>query len=126
MDKRLFPVSREFFDLSIKPLIESCYSAAGRPARISDYQVFNALLYVLRTGIAWRDLPTCYGYWHTVYLRFKRASDRGVWWKVFIELQQHKKITMNIVLADSTTVKVHRHGGGLKGGSKARASIGQA
>ena len=32
-----------------------------------------------------------------------------------------KKIMMNIVLADSTTVKVHRHGGGLKGGSKVRA-----
>jgi hypothetical protein len=40
-----------------------------------------------------------------------------------MHLQQGKKITMNIVLGDSTTVKVHRHGGGLKGGSKARASI---
>jgi hypothetical protein len=58
-----------------------------------------------------------------VYLRFKRASDRGVWWKIVIELQRHKKITMNIVLVDSTTMKVHRHGGGLKGGNKAREKI---
>jgi len=123
MDKRLFPVSREFFDLEIKPLIEMDYLRPGRRPKVSHYHVFCAVLYVLRTGISWRDLPPCYGYWHTVYLRFKRASDRGVWWKIIISLQQHKKITMNIVLADSTTVKVHRHGGGLKGGNKARALI---
>ncbi len=120
MDKRLYPVSPLLFNSDIKPLIDSFYSPAGRPPKVSDYQVFNAILYVLRTGIPWRDLPRCYGYWHTVYLRFKRASDRGVWWKVLIALQQHKKLTLHVVLADSTTVKVHRHGGGLKGGSKAK------
>jgi transposase len=117
MDKRLYPVSCLVFDKDIKPLIKSCYSAAGRPSSISDYQVFNAILYVLRTGVSWRDLPRCYGDWHTVYTRFKRASDRGVWWKVLIALQQHKKLTMHVVLADSTTVKIHRHGGASKGGS---------
>ena len=83
--------------------------------------VFCALLFVLRTGISWRDLPPDFGYWHSVYLRFKKGSDRGVWWKVLIALQQYKKLTMNVVLTDSTTVKVHRHGGGLKGGSRAKA-----
>ena len=120
MDKRLFPISREYFDTEIKPLIEGAHIKSGRPEKVSHYHVFCAILYVLRTGVSWRDLPACYGYWHTVYLRFKRGSDRGLWWSIFIELQQHKKITMNIVLADSTTVKVHRHGGGLKGGSKAK------
>jgi len=126
MDKRLYPVTEAFFNAQVLPLIIRHYSRAGRPRRVSHYQVFSALLYVLRTGIAWRDLPACYGYWHTVYLRFKKGSDRGLWWGIFIALQQHKKITMNIVLADSTTVKVHRHGGGLKGGSKARASTARA
>jgi hypothetical protein len=49
-----------------------------------------------------------------------RSSDRGVWWRILLKLQSNKKITLNIVLADSTTFKVHRHGGGLKGGSKAK------
>jgi transposase len=120
MNSRLYPVSETFFNEHINPLITSSYSRAGRPRIVSHYQVFSALLYVLRTGISWRDLPECYGYWHTVYLRFKKGSDRGLWWNIIIQLQQHKKITMNIVLADSTTVKVHRHGGGLKGGSKAK------
>jgi len=119
MCKRMYPVSREFFDSQINPLITSCYSSAGRPKKVSNYQIFNAMLYVLRTGIPWRDLPSVYGYWHTVYLRFKKGSDRGVWWQILIRLQQDKKLQMNIVLADSTTIKIHRHGGGLKGGFKA-------
>jgi transposase len=121
MCKRLYPISREFFDSQINQLITSCYSSAGRPKKVSNYQVFNAMLYVLRTGIPWRDLPKVYGYWHTVYLRFKKGSDRGVWWHILAKLQQNKKLKMNIVLADSTTIKIHRHGGGLKGGSKAGA-----
>ena len=117
MNKRLFPISRTFFDKEIKPLIEESYIWKGRPPTISHYHVFCALLYVLRTGIPWRDLPPCYGPWNAVYLRFKRGSDRGVWWRILITLQQHKKLKLNIVLADSTTFKVHRHGGGAKGGS---------
>jgi len=117
MDPRLYPVSLKFFNSEIKPLIDKCYSAAGRPQKVSDYEVFNAILYVLRTGVPWRDLPKCYGYWHTVYLRFNKGSKRGVWWYVLMHLQQHKKLKMHVVLADSTTFKVHRHGGGQKGGT---------
>jgi transposase len=120
MDKRLYPISEEFFNEKINPLIVSFYSPAGRPQRISNYQVFCAALYVLRTGNPWRDLPKAYGYWHSLYLRFKKGSDRGLWWKVLQELQRLKVVTINVVMADSTTMKVHRHGGGLKGGFKLR------
>jgi transposase len=123
MDTRLFPITPEHFSLYIKPLIYNHYSRAGRRPIISDYHVFCAMLYVLRTGIPWRDLPSCYGHWNHVYQRFKRSSDRGVWWSILLILQKHKLLTMNIVLADSTTFKVHRHGGGLKGGSKPREEI---
>lgn len=123
MCKRMYPISREFFDEQINPLIVSCYSLAGRPQTVSNYQVFCAMLYVLRTGVPWRDLPKNYGYWHTVYLRFKKGSDRGIWWHVLMKLQQGKKLHMNIVLADSTTIKIHRQGGGLKGGTKAEEEV---
>jgi transposase len=75
-------------------------------------------MYVLRTGIPWRDISKCYGSWHAVYLRFHRGSERGLWWRILIDLQSRKKIKMNIVMLDSTTVKFHRHGGGQKGGFK--------
>jgi transposase len=126
MNKRLYPIAEEWFNCHINPLIINCYSKAGRPQKVSNYQVFCAMLYVLRTGIAWRDLPECYGYWHTVYLRFKKGSDRGAWWSIILKLQQLKKIRLAIVMSDSTTFKVHRHGGGLKGGSKAREKMLQA
>ena len=57
MDRRLFPISREFFDREIRHLIEDMRIKTGRPPRINNYQVFCAILYVLRTGVAWRDLP---------------------------------------------------------------------
>lgn len=126
MNQRLYPISVKFFESEIKPLIDRCYSAAGRPQKISDYEVFNAILYVLRTGVPWRDLPKCYGYWHTVYLRFNKGSKRGVWWYVLMHLQQRKRLKMRIVLADSTTFQVHRHGGGQKGGTAAEGAIAQA
>jgi transposase len=81
---------------------------------------------VLRTGIPWRDLPTCYGNWHTIYTRFARGSESGLWWHVLMRLQQSKRLTMRVVIGDSTTFKVHRHGGGLKGGSKPKEKIRRA
>jgi transposase len=115
MNKRLCPIYESFFSEKINSLIVGSYSAAGRPQRITNYQLFCAALYVLRTGSSWRDLPKVYCYWHSLYLRFKKSSDRGLWWKVLQELQRRKVVTINFVMADSATMKVHRHGGGLKG-----------
>ncbi len=123
MDKRLYPISEELFNEKINSLIVNVYSAAGRPQKISNYQVFCAILYVLRTGSSWRDLPKIYGYWHSIYLRFKKGSDRGLWWKILQELQKLKVVTINVVMADSTIIKVHRHEGGLKGGFKPKVEM---
>lgn len=122
MDKRLYAVSPEFFHSSILPLIEGSYIWKGRPPGISHYQVFCAVLYVLRTGVSWRDLPGCFGNWHSIYTRFHRGNAKGLWWNILLHLQQKKQIRMNVVLCDSSAFKVHRHGGGSKGGSRAKAA----
>lgn len=126
MDKRLYPVTPEFFRQTILPLIEGSYIWKGRPPKIGHYQVFCAILYVLRTGCPWRDLPSIYGKWHSIYTRFKRGSEKGLWWRILVKLQQLGKAQVNIVLVDSTTWKVHRHGGGSKGGTAPEAEIAQA
>ena len=118
MNKRFYPISENYFNEHIEPIIRDSFSKAGRPRKISDYSIFSASLYVLRTVISWRDLPKIYGYWHSVYLRFKKCSDRGIWWKILVLLQREKVIKFKVVMSDSTTIKYHRHGGGLKGGSK--------
>ena len=120
MDKRLYAVSLEFFKERIEPLIEGSYIWKGRPPVLSHYQVFCGVLYVLRTGIAWRDLPFCFDKWHSVYTRFMRGNEKGLWWKILMDLQSRKRVKLKVVLCDSSSFKVHRHGGGQKGSSKAR------
>jgi len=120
MCKRLYPIDISVFNSLLLPLIEGNYIWKGRPPKISHYQVFCAILYVLRTGIPWRDLPPCYGNWHTIYTRFNRGNEKGVWWNMLMHLQKKRQVKLNFVLCDSTTFKYHRHGGGLKGGSKVR------
>ncbi|WP_341758097.1 transposase [Candidatus Tisiphia endosymbiont of Ditula angustiorana] len=66
MDQRLYPIKADFFRKEIEPIIEKNYIWKGRPVQISHYRVFCAIMYVLRTGVPWRDLPKCYGCWHTI------------------------------------------------------------
>ncbi|MDR1318915.1 MAG: transposase, partial [Treponema sp.] len=76
-NKRLYPISEELFNQKVLPIIEGDYIRKGRPPKISHYQVFCGILYILRPGCPWRDLPEAYGYWHVIYDRFSRGSGRG-------------------------------------------------
>src|SRR6185437_9770865 len=51
----------------------------GRPRRHADRLIYNAILYVLRGGIPWRMLPDSFPSWRTVYSRFRRWADAGIW-----------------------------------------------
>ena len=55
------------------------HSQAGAPAEMSDREFLEALLYLNRTGSPWRDLPPELGYWHAVYMRFRRWEARPAW-----------------------------------------------
>lgn len=112
MDSRLFPLSQEFFQETIEPLISMHYKRPGRPPKEGHYAFFCAILYVLRTGISWRDLPPCFGPWHTVYTRFKRWSENGLFWSLVYQLQQKKALKLDFTWIDSTTIGLHRHGSG--------------
>lgn len=112
MQDRLFPLSLNFFQKFIEPTIYAHYKRQGRPSNKGHYHFFCGVLYVLRTGISWRDLPACFGPWSTLYMRFRRWSENGLFWSLLYQLQQAKKINIHIVWVDSTTVAVHRHRGG--------------
>ncbi|MFF6984633.1 transposase [Streptomyces sp. NPDC008343] len=49
----------------------------GRP-RVPDRPVINGMVYEIRTGISWRDLPERYGTWQTIHTRFRRYALDGV------------------------------------------------
>ena len=55
------------------------HSKAGAPGELSDREFLEAVLHLQRTGSPWRDLPPELGYWHAVYMRFRRWEARGVW-----------------------------------------------
>ena len=110
------------FDLSdeewavLGPLMPS----SRKSARKDDRKVMNAIFYVLRTGMPWRDLPERYGPYTTAYNRFNRWSRRGIWKRMFDALASKSRDSLYLI--DSTIVKAHRAASGAKGGSKIRPS----
>src|SRR5215203_1733949 len=90
-----------------------------------DNRLFvEALLWIVRTGSPWRDLPAVFGKWNTVFVRFNRWSEGGVWQRIFTALADDPDFEYLIV--DSTIVRVHQHGAGAKGGLKIRPSVARA
>jgi len=94
----------------------------GDPGRSGDdnRRSLEGILWIVRTGAPWRDLPDDFGKWFTVWKRFRRWALNGVFEKVFKALSGEPD--MEYALVDGTIVKVHRHGTGAKGGLKIRLS----
>ena len=91
----------------------------GRSAR--DNRLFlEAVLWIVRAGAPWRDLPPQFGKWGTAWKRFRRWAEKGVFERVFHELSANPDF--EYALIDGTIVKVHRHGTGAKGGLRLRPS----
>jgi transposase len=91
----------------------------GRPAK-DNRLMLNGIIYWLNTGIPWRDLPERFGSWSSVYSRFRRWTQQGVWEKLFTALVEQDIVDETALMLDSTTIKVHQHGSGLKKGSTKR------
>ena len=85
-----------------------------------DNRLFvEAVLWVVRTGAPWRDLPARYGPWRTVYARFVRWQRDGTWDRFLAHVQTTLE-TMGEVMweagIDSTVVRAHQHASGAKRG----------
>jgi hypothetical protein len=84
----------------------------------------NGILWRIRTGAPWRDLPEKYGKWMTVYQRFRRWSEAGVWEVVAATLAQAMADNSRHAV-DSTTVRGHVSAAGAKGGLANRLLAGR-
>jgi transposase len=62
----------------LEPLLPPERGRKSRPA-FDNRQIVNGILWRIRTGAPWRDLPEKYGKWMTVYQRFRRWSEAGIW-----------------------------------------------
>ncbi|KPC59209.1 transposase [Streptomyces chattanoogensis] len=95
----------------------------GRPWR-DHRQVVNGVLWRLRTGAPWRDLPERYGPWQTVYERFARWEVDGIWATLLEHLQVCDDAVGRVdwtVSVDSTINRAHQHSAGAR---KRRAADG--
>jgi transposase len=94
----------------------------GKPGRPSgdNRTALNGMLWVARSGAAWRDLPERYGSWSTLYDKFKRWSDAGVFERIFKLLGVDAD--MQDLPIDSTSIKVHQSAVGAKKGLKTPTS----
>ncbi|PAQ12495.1 IS5 family transposase [Mesorhizobium temperatum] len=85
-----------------------------------DNRMFvEAVLWIVRTGSPWRDLPDAFGDWNSVFRRFSRWSRKGVWWRIFAAMSDDPDFEYLIV--DSTIIRAHQHASGAKKGSEDQA-----
>jgi transposase len=87
--------------------------------RVDDRRVISGILHVLKTGCRWCDCPPEYGPHTTIYNRFVRWAERGVWERLFREHAVRGRST-EMQMIDSTHIKAHRSASGGKGGSRNR------
>lgn len=99
--------------------------ATGRPNR--DHRtVLNGILWHLRTGAPWRDLPEWYGPWQTAYSRFRRWQLAGVWARiltaVLADADAAGDLDWSLHFLDATIVRAHPHAAGAKKGAATKPS----
>jgi transposase len=83
-----------------------------RPGPAAGDRLFvNAVLYVAKTGIPWRDLPARFGPWNSAWRRFDRWARRGVWQAIFDALQDPD---LEWLILDSTVIRAHPCAAGAK------------
>jgi transposase len=92
----------------------------GKP-RVDDRRVLSGIIFINRNGLRWRDAPAEYGPPKTLYNRWKRWSDKGVFARILLELAKHGTATDTLMI-DATHLKTHRTASSLglkKGGADA-------
>jgi transposase len=95
----------------IEPLMPSSQGQPGRPFR-DHRQVVEGVVFRYRAGIAWRDLPECFGPWQTVWKRHRRFSADGTWDRIHAQLLTEADAVGDIdwaVAVDSTINRAHQH-----------------
>ncbi len=103
----------------IEPLVPGKKGDPGATGR--DTRLFlEAVLWRVRVGGPWRDLPEGFGEWNSVFRRFRRWAKKGVFQRILEAVSDDPDF--EYVLIDGTIVSVHQKASGAKGGLSIRPS----
>jgi transposase len=90
-----------------------------------DNRLFlEAVLWRVRTGSPWRDLPADFGNWNSVFRRFRRWAEGGVFERIFKEISGAPDFEYAMI--DGTIVQAHQKASGARGGLKIKPSVARA
>lgn len=103
----------------IQALLPLASKKGGRP-RKPDRSMVEGMLWILRPGAPWRDLPSAYGPWKSVYTRFSRWSASGVLALLFESLARERDSEGYLI--DATIVRAHQDASGAAKGGGAKKS----
>lgn len=78
----------------------------GKP-RVDDKRVLSGIIFINRNGLRWRDAPAAYGPPKTLYSRWKRWSEKGIFARMLLELADRGSETETLMI-DATHLKTHR------------------
>lgn len=97
----------------IAPLLPPEVGRVARPAK-SNRLMVEGVVWILRTGAPWRDLPKRFGPWQSVYTRFRRWTQQGIWASVLEKLAADPDGESYLI--DATIVRAHQDATGAKKG----------
>ena len=100
----------------VKPRTET----RGRK-RKDDRLMFNAILWLMKTGAPWRDLHPEFGPWKTVHKRFLQWAKLEVWDDILRMLSINAD--PEAIIIDATFIRLHQHATGAKGGTSISRSV---
>jgi transposase len=107
---------------AIKDLLPGKEGDPGVTAK--DNRLFlNAIRFVAKTGIPWRDLPERFGHWHNVFQRFNRWCKKGVFRRIFDVLRDPD---LEVLMLDSTVIRAHQHSAGQKNSTPEQEQLGRS
>ena len=104
----------------LQPLLPPQKPKTGRPA-MDHRRILNGMLWILRTGAPWRDLPERYGPWRTVASRFYRWQRAGIWAQLFSAVQAQAdaagQLNWDRHVLDGTMIRAPQHAAGATKGT---------